>query len=194
GIDPSVWASLARLAGEARGGVPGAELAAKHKATKAEPPFYSLAVTAAAVGAASGAFSFLNSGGPSEIVSAFIGGAVGQSLRSLLFPYRYNQYAVTALCAAVASRAYVLISHAPAPPPVAGGAPLPPGFLFSPLFPVPGFPLFAGPPPPLPPQAGPGLPPPPLRPDGAHRRGLWALPGRSRRRPQHHTAPAAAIR
>src|SRR5262249_56989022 len=110
GIDPSVWASLARLAGEARGGVPGAELAAKHKATKADPPFYSLAVTAAAVGAASGAFSFLNSGGPSEIVSAFIGGAVGQSLRSLLFRYRYNQYAVTALCAAVASGASVLIA------------------------------------------------------------------------------------
>ena len=102
-----------------------------------------LAVTAAAVGAASGAFSFLNSGGPSEIVSAFIGGAVGRSLRSLLFRYRYNQYAVTTLCAAIASGVYVLVAHALA----RAGLPVSPhaaGFISSALFLVPGFPLIAG--------------------------------------------------
>ena len=90
GINASRLGLLERLAREARPGLTTAELAAKLKAIEAEPPFYSLAVTAAAVGAASGAFSFLNSGGPSEIVSAFIGGAVGQSLRSLLFRYRHQ--------------------------------------------------------------------------------------------------------
>lgn len=134
---------LERLAREARPGLTTAELAAKLKAIEAEPPFYSLAVTAAAVGAASGAFSFLNSGGPSEIVSAFIGGAVGQSLRSLLFRYRYNQYAVTTLCAAIASGVYVLVAHALA----RAGLPVSPhaaGFISSALFLVPGFPLIAG--------------------------------------------------
>jgi len=143
GINASRLGLLERLAREARPGLTAAELAAKLKAIEAEPPFYSLAVTAAAVGAASGAFSFLNSGGPSEIVSAFIGGAVGQSLRSLLFRYRYNQYAVTALCAAVASGAYVLIAHGLA----RAGLPVSPhaaGFISSALFLVPGFPLIAG--------------------------------------------------
>jgi len=143
GINASRLGLLEHLAREARPGLTAAELAAKLKAIEAEPPFYSLAVTAAAVGAASGAFSFLNSGGPSEIVSAFIGGAVGQSLRSLLFRYRYNQYAVTALCAAVASGVYVLTAHGLA----RGGLPVSPhaaGFISSALFLVPGFPLIAG--------------------------------------------------
>src|ERR1700730_1511160 len=143
GINASRLGLLERLAREARPGLTTAELAAKLKAIEAEPPFYSLAVTAAAVGAASGAFSFLNSGGPSEIVSAFIGGAVGQSLRSLLFRYRYNQYAVTALCAAIASGVYVVVAHALA----RAGLPVSPhaaGFISSALFLVPGFPLIAG--------------------------------------------------
>jgi uncharacterized membrane protein YjjP (DUF1212 family) len=143
GINASRLGLLERLAREARPGLTTAELAAKLKAIEAEPPFYSLAVTAAAVGAASGAFSFLNSGGPSEIVSAFIGGAVGQSLRSLLFRYRYNQYAVTALCAAIGSGVYVVVAHALA----RAGLPVSPhaaGFISSALFLVPGFPLIAG--------------------------------------------------
>ena len=143
GINASRLGLLERLAREARPGLTTEELTAKLKAIEAEPPFYSLAVTAAAVGAASGAFSFLNSGGPSEIVSAFIGGAVGQSLRSLLFRYRYNQYAVTTLCAAIASGVYVLVAHALA----RAGFPVSPhaaGFISSALFLVPGFPLIAG--------------------------------------------------
>jgi uncharacterized membrane protein YjjP (DUF1212 family) len=143
GINASRLGLLEHLAREARPGLTTAELAAKLKAIEAEPPFYSLAVTAAAVGAASGAFSFLNSGGPSEILSAFIGGAVGQSLRSLLFRYRCNQYAVTALCAVVASGVYVLVAHALA----GAGLPVSPhaaGFISSALFLVPGFPLIAG--------------------------------------------------
>ena len=143
GINASRLGLLEHLARDARPGLTAAELAAKLKAIEAEPPFYSLAVTAAAVGAASGAFSFLNSGGPSEIVAAFVGGAVGQSLRSLLFRYRFNQYAVTALCAVVASGVYTLIAHGLA----RAGLPVSPhaaGFISSALFLVPGFPLIAG--------------------------------------------------
>jgi uncharacterized membrane protein YjjP (DUF1212 family) len=143
GINASRLGLLEHLARDARPGLTAAELAAKLKAIEAEPPFYSLAVTAAAVGAASGAFSFLNSGGPSEIVAAFVGGAVGQSLRSLLFRYRFNQYAVTALSAVVASGVYVLVAHALA----WAGLPVSPhaaGFISSALFLVPGFPLIAG--------------------------------------------------
>ena len=143
GINASRLGLLERLARAARPGLTTAELEAKLKAIEAEPPFYSLAVTAAAVGAASGAFSFLNSGGPSEIVAAFVGGAVGQSLRSLLFQYRFNQYAVTALSAVVASGVYVLVAHALA----WAGLPVSPhaaGFISSALFLVPGFPLIAG--------------------------------------------------
>jgi uncharacterized membrane protein YjjP (DUF1212 family) len=143
GINASRLGLLERLARAARPGLTTAELEAKLKAIEAEPPFYSLAVTAAAVGAASGAFSFLNSGGPSEIVAAFVGGAVGQSLRSLLLQYRFNQYAVTALSAVVASGVYVLVAHALA----WAGLPVSPhaaGFISSALFLVPGFPLIAG--------------------------------------------------
>ena len=143
GINASRLGLLEHLAREARQGLTAAELAVKLKAIEAEPPFYSLAVTAAAVGAASGAFSFLNSGGPSEIVAAFIGGAAGQSLRSLLFRRRFNQYAVTTLCAVVASGVYTMIAHALA----RAGLPASPhaaGFISSALFLVPGFPLIAG--------------------------------------------------
>jgi uncharacterized membrane protein YjjB (DUF3815 family) len=143
GINASRLGSLEHLAREARPGLTAAELAAKLKAIEAEPPFYPLAVTAVAVGAASGAFSFLNSGGPTEIVAAFVGGAVGQGLRSLLFRRRFNQYAVTALCAVVASGVYVLVAHALA----AAGLHVSPhaaGFISSALFLVPGFPLIAG--------------------------------------------------
>ncbi|HSR77871.1 MAG TPA: threonine/serine exporter family protein [Xanthobacteraceae bacterium] len=143
GINASHLGLLEHLARDARPGLTAAELAVKLKGIEAEPPFYSLAVTAAAVGAASGAFSFLNSGGPSEIVAAFVGGAVGQSLRSLLFRYRFNQYAVTTLSAVVASGVYVLAAHALA----WAGLPVSPhaaGFISSALFLVPGFPLIAG--------------------------------------------------
>jgi uncharacterized membrane protein YjjP (DUF1212 family) len=143
GINASRLGALEHLAREARPGLTAAELAAKLEAIEAGPPIYSLAVTAAAVGAASGAFSYLNGGGSSEIAASFIGGAVGQSLRSLLFRHRYNQYAVTALCAVVASGVYCLIAHAMA----RAGLPVSPhaaGFISSALFLVPGFPLIAG--------------------------------------------------
>jgi uncharacterized membrane protein YjjP (DUF1212 family) len=143
GINASRLEALERLAREARPGLRASELAARLKAIEAEPPIYALAITAAAVGIASGAFSYLNGGGLSEIVAAFIGGACGQGLRSLLFRRRFNQYAVTALCAFVASGVYTLSAHVMA----LAGVPVSPhaaGFISSALFLVPGFPLIAG--------------------------------------------------
>jgi uncharacterized membrane protein YjjP (DUF1212 family) len=135
--------ALEQLARDTRPGMTPQELAAKLATVEAEPPIYSMAQIVAAVGAASGAFCYLNGGDILEIVAAMTGGSVGQGLRSLLFRRRFNQYAVTALCAAVASGTYcliaavwtgagfVLLRHAP-------------GFISSVLFLFPGFPLIAG--------------------------------------------------
>jgi uncharacterized membrane protein YjjB (DUF3815 family) len=110
---------------------------------EAQPPVFPLAVTAVAVGIASGAFSYLNAGGLLEVAAAFVGGAIGQGLRSVLFQRRLNQFAVTALCAVVASGVYCAIMAAL----VAAGLGEPrhiAGFISSALFLVPGFPLIAG--------------------------------------------------
>jgi uncharacterized membrane protein YjjP (DUF1212 family) len=143
GIDARQLGELERLARDARPGLSAAELRDKLKAITAKPPVFPIAITAIAVGVACGAFSYLNDGGPSEIAVAFVGGAVGQLLRSLLFRRRLNQFAVTALCAIVASGIYCLIMGA-----LAGAGLAVPrhgaGFISSSLFLVPGFPLIAG--------------------------------------------------
>jgi uncharacterized membrane protein YjjB (DUF3815 family) len=118
------------------------ELAGQIAAIEAEPPLYSIAQTAAAVGIASGAFSYLNGGNVPEVIAALVGGGSGQWLRSLLFARRLNQYAVTAACAVVASGIYCLITAAAA----AVGLRAPDhaaGFISAVLFLVPGFPLVA---------------------------------------------------
>jgi uncharacterized membrane protein YjjP (DUF1212 family) len=131
--------NLARLA--ETGTTPG-ELAAKLAAIEAEPPLYSIAQTVAAVGAASGAFSYLNGGGMMEVLAAVAGGGIGQWLRSLLSRRRINQYAVTALCAVVASGVYCVIAAVSEG--VGFGTPRhAAGFISSVLFLVPGFPLVA---------------------------------------------------
>ena len=102
-----------------------------------------LAVTVAAVGAASGAFCYLSGGNMLEVVAAITGSSVGQWLRSLLVRRRFNQYAVTTLCAMVASGVYCLIAAVW----TGAGFALPrhaPGFISSVLFLFPGFPLVAG--------------------------------------------------
>jgi uncharacterized membrane protein YjjP (DUF1212 family) len=82
------------------------EFAAKLATIEIAPPRYSIVQTAAAVGAACGAFAFLNSGAWVEVAACVIGGGVGQALRSLLVRRRFNQYGVTAVCAMVASALY----------------------------------------------------------------------------------------
>jgi uncharacterized membrane protein YjjP (DUF1212 family) len=141
GINAWRLGELEQLARTAQPGLSAPELAARVAAIETELPLYTIVQTAAAVGVASGAFSYLNGGGPLEVVAAFFGGSAGQWLRSLLFRRRLNQYAVTALCAVVASGIYCVITAA------AAGIGLHSlhhaGFISSALFLVPGFPLVA---------------------------------------------------
>ena len=143
GINAWRLGALEHVAREARPGLTARELSAQLAAIKAAPPVFPLTATVAAVGVASGAFSYVNDGGPLEIAGAFIGGALGQWLRSLLFQRRLNQFAVTAVCAAVASGTYCLVMAI-----LAGAGLAVPrhaaGFISSALFLVPGFPLIAG--------------------------------------------------
>ena len=82
------------------------ELAAKLATIETAPPRFSIAQTSMAVGAACGAFAYLNGEPSVEVVACSIGGVVGQALKSFLIRRRFNQYAVTAICAMVASALY----------------------------------------------------------------------------------------
>src|SRR5262245_9308551 len=63
GIDARRLGDLERLARGAQPGLSAAELRDKLKAVTAKPPVFPIAVTAIAVGIASGSFSYLNEGG-----------------------------------------------------------------------------------------------------------------------------------
>jgi len=116
------------------------ELATKLAAIEGTPPRYSIVQTGAAVGAACGAFAFLNSCTGLEVAAAAVGGGISQGLRSWLSRQRFNQYVIAALCALVASSVYCLsaavVRHAGFS--VACYAV---GLISSVLFLVPGFPL-----------------------------------------------------
>jgi len=70
------------------------------------PPLYTGMQIAAAVGAASGAFAFLNGCGATEIWVAAVNSALGQSAGSQLARRHFNQYGAT-LSAVVAAGMYV---------------------------------------------------------------------------------------
>jgi len=116
------------------------ELAAKLATIESAPPRYSIAQTSMAVGAACGAFAFLNGESWVEVVACSIGGIVGQGLKSFLIRRRFNQYAVTALCALVASALYCIaagLAHRAG----LGVGPSNVGLVSSVLFLIPGFPM-----------------------------------------------------
>ncbi len=116
------------------------EFAAKLATIETAPPRYSIAQTSLAVGAACGAFAFLNGQSWVEVSACWISGVVGQALKSFLIRRRINQYAVTALCAVAASALYcvaaALAHHAGFGP---GHSNV--GVVSSVLFLIPGFPL-----------------------------------------------------
>ena len=118
------------------------ELAAKLDSVEKITPRYSVLRTSVAIGVSCGAFAFLNGGNWVEVIAATLGGGVGQRLRAFLFRRRYNQYAVAAMSALVASAVYCLTSaliiHAGL-----GIARHAAGFISSVLFLIPGFPLVA---------------------------------------------------
>ena len=118
------------------------ELARKLAAIEGAPPRYSIAQISAAIGAACGAFAFLNGGTGLEVAAAAVSGGIGQCLRTLLLRRRFNQYVVTAMCALVASGVCSLI-FAVALLAGFGDARHTVGLVSSVLFLVPGFPLIA---------------------------------------------------
>jgi len=141
GINAWRIGALERLARSSAPGLAPKTLAADLDAIEAAPPINSLITVAAAIGLASGAFSYLNGGDMLGTAAAIAAGGLGQAARMLLFRRRLNQYAVTTLCAILASGFYCLV--------VAGifsqgfGPSHAVGFISSVLFLVPGFPLVA---------------------------------------------------
>lgn len=141
GINAWRIAALERLARSSQSDLTPAALSASLDAIEAARPIHSIATVAIAIGLASGAFSYLNSGDTLATAAAMASGGLGQAARSLLFRQRLNQFAVTAVCAILASGLYCLLvmgfssqgfttAHAV-------------GFISSALFLVPGFPLVA---------------------------------------------------
>ena len=91
---------------------------------------------------ASGAFAFLNGAAAPEMISAALGGGIGQLFRAWLSRHHIGQYGTAALSAIAASGIYVLAAA------LAQRAGLellhyPSGFIASVLFLIPGFPLIA---------------------------------------------------
>ena len=116
------------------------EFAAKLVTIESAPPRYSIAHISMAVGAACAAFAFLNGEPWAEVGACSIGGVAGQGLKSFLIHRRFNQYAVTALCAVVASALYCVgagLAHAASFSVSRSSV----GLVSSVLFLIPGFPL-----------------------------------------------------
>ena len=138
----NVWriAELEQLA-KTTGSTP-SEIAVRLDDIKLAKPLYSSVQISAAVGVASGAFAFLNGAAAPEMISAAIGGEIGQMFRAWLSHRHVNQYGTAALSAIAASGIYVL---AAALAQRAGFELLhyPSGFIASVLFLIPGFPLIA---------------------------------------------------
>lgn len=141
GVDASRIAALERLARSSKPGLTAEALAAEIDAIEAAPPLHSLLPLALSMAVASAGFSYLNGGDLLATVAAAASGGLGQTARTLLSREGYNQYAMTAACAVLASGVYCLIvlgfgvrsfslAHAV-------------GFISSVLFLVPGFPLVA---------------------------------------------------
>ncbi len=140
GIDAARIGTLAALARET-GALTPQELAARLDTIETVRPLHALATVSIAIGLASGAFAYLNGGGPLAIAAAAGCGAVGQTIRALLFRHGFNQYAVTALTALLASGLYCLVVIGLAGQGFTAGLAV--GFISSALFLVPGFPLVA---------------------------------------------------
>jgi uncharacterized membrane protein YjjP (DUF1212 family) len=141
GVDASRIAALDRLARTSKPGLTPEALASQIDVIEATPALHSLLPIALSMAVASACFSYLNGGDLLATGAAAVGGGLGQTARTLLSRKGFNQYAMTALCAVLASGIYCLIvlgfgvrefalAHAV-------------GFISSVLFLVPGFPLVA---------------------------------------------------
>ena len=141
GVDATRIVALDHVARSSRPGLTAKALSAEIDAVEATPPLHALLPIVLSMTVASGGFSFLNGGDLLATLAAAVSGGLGQAARTLLSRKGYNQYAMTAACAVLASGVYCLIvlsfgvrdfslAHAV-------------GFISSVLFLVPGFPLTA---------------------------------------------------
>lgn len=146
GVDTDRLAQLERtaddLAARAVGGrhVTVEEVTAELDRVAARPPRYPGAINALSAGLACGAFAFLSSGGPVEVVASVLGATAGQGLRRALLRRHWNHFGVTMLAAVAALLVYLGLVESL----YAAGATGPShevGYLSAVLFLIPGFPL-----------------------------------------------------
>ncbi len=128
---------------EARDGWTVEEVAAEVDSIERKPPLYPVVLNALWAAIACAAFAFLNSGGPVEILGAFVGAYLGQGLRRIALNRGFNQFGVASVAAAVASGAFlgfVELVHLAGLTSGVHEA----GYASAALFLVPGFPLVTG--------------------------------------------------
>ncbi|OJV81293.1 MAG: hypothetical protein BGO37_14950 [Cellulomonas sp. 73-92] len=112
-------------------------------AIERKAPLYPVVLNALWAAIACAAFAFLNSGGPVEILGAFVGAFLGQGLRRMALHRGFNQFGVAMVAAAVASGAFlgfVELVHLAGLTTGVHEA----GYASAALFLVPGFPLVTG--------------------------------------------------
>ena len=142
GVDASKIAALEALSRSDLAGLTVGTLAARLDAIEKAPSLHGLLPIALSMAVASTAFSYLNGGDLLATGAAAASGGVGQAARTLLSRQGFNQFAMTALCAVLASGLYCLIVLGFGVRTFAFAHAI--GFISSVLFLVPGFPLVAG--------------------------------------------------
>ncbi len=128
---------------EAREGWTVEEVLDEVDAIERKQPLYPVVLNALWAAIACAAFAFLNSGGPVEILGAFVGAFLGQGLRRIALHRGFNQFGVAMVAAAVASGAFlgfVELVHLAGLTTGVHEA----GYASAALFLVPGFPLVTG--------------------------------------------------
>ncbi|MDO5663255.1 MAG: threonine/serine exporter family protein, partial [Brachybacterium sp.] len=120
-----------------------AEVHARLEQITARSPLHSRAVNALAAGVACAAFSFLNNGGPVEMLCVLIAATLGQAVRRTLQLRHWNHLLITLIAGVLASSVYL---GAVGVPNALGWIPAghQSGYVAAVLFLVPGFPLITG--------------------------------------------------
>ncbi|MCS6711432.1 threonine/serine exporter family protein [Brachybacterium sp. EF45031] len=143
GVDVDHLARIHRMVEDLPERVEAAEVFERLAVIAARPPLHSAVVNALAAGLACAAFSFLNRGGPTEMVCVLIAATLGQALRRALQRRQWNHLLITVLAATLTSIVYALTIAAGTRWGVVGPG-HEGGYLAAMLFLVPGFPMITG--------------------------------------------------
>jgi uncharacterized membrane protein YjjP (DUF1212 family) len=145
GVNVDRLTELERLAGnvDAAGQVTPDEVTTQLDRIADKPQLYPVALNALWAALACAAFSFLNSGGVTEIAGVVVGAFLGQALRRTMLHRGFNQFGVTMLSATVACLTYLgFVGLLQASGVTGPGHQV--GYVSAVLFLVPGFPLVTG--------------------------------------------------